>query len=62
MSETKTIQWEKGEDGIVILTIDDPNQGANTMNRDYIESMGQIVDCLEAEKESVTGVIITSGK
>ena len=62
MSETKTIQWEKGEDGIVILTIDDPNQGANTMNRDYIESMGQIVDRLEAEKESVTGVIITSGK
>ncbi|MBX7190194.1 MAG: enoyl-CoA hydratase/isomerase family protein, partial [Solirubrobacterales bacterium] len=62
MSETKTIQWEKGDDGIVILTIDDPSQGANTMNRDYIESMGQIVDRLDAEKESVTGVIITSGK
>ncbi|MCB0859506.1 MAG: enoyl-CoA hydratase/isomerase family protein [Solirubrobacterales bacterium] len=62
MSETKTIQWEKGDDGIVILTIDDPSQGANTMNRDYIESMGQIVDRLEAEKESVKGVIITSGK
>ena len=50
MSETKTIQWEKGDDGIVILTIDDPSQGANTMNRDYIESMGQIVDRLDAEK------------
>ncbi|MCB0867329.1 MAG: enoyl-CoA hydratase/isomerase family protein [Solirubrobacterales bacterium] len=62
MSETRTIQWEKGDDGIVILTIDDPGQGANTMNRDYIESMGQIVDRLEAEKDEISGVIITSGK
>ncbi len=62
MSESKTIQWDQGDDGIVVLTIDDPSQGANTMNADYIESMGVIIDRLEAEKESIEGVIITSGK
>jgi 3-hydroxyacyl-CoA dehydrogenase/enoyl-CoA hydratase/3-hydroxybutyryl-CoA epimerase len=62
MSESTTIKWDKGDDNIVILTIDDPNQGANTMNRAYIESMGATVDRLEAEKDEIAGVIITSGK
>jgi 3-hydroxyacyl-CoA dehydrogenase/enoyl-CoA hydratase/3-hydroxybutyryl-CoA epimerase len=56
------IQWDKGEDGIVVLTIDDPSQGANTMNAAYIASMGETVDRLEAEKDDITGVVITSGK
>ncbi len=29
------ISWEKDADGIVVLTLDDPNQGANTMNELY---------------------------
>ncbi|RZQ60775.1 3-hydroxyacyl-CoA dehydrogenase NAD-binding domain-containing protein [Amycolatopsis suaedae] len=62
MTETKTIRWEQDSDGIVLLTLDDPKQSANTMNRDYSESMGQIVDRLEAEKDSITGVVITSAK
>ena len=56
------IQWERGEDGIVVLTIDDPSQGANTMNAAYIASMGETVDRLEAEKDDIAGVVITSGK
>ena len=62
MSESTTIQWDKGQDGIVVLTIDDPSQGANTMNAAYIASMAATVDRLEAEKDDITGVIITSGK
>ena len=62
MSESTTIQYERGDDGIVILTIDDPNQGANTMNRAYAESMAATVERLEAEKDDIKGVIITSGK
>src|SRR3978361_1874257 len=62
MSESTTIQWDKGEDGVVVLTIDDPNQGANTMNAAYIASMAATVDRLEAEKDDITGVVITSGK
>jgi 3-hydroxyacyl-CoA dehydrogenase/enoyl-CoA hydratase/3-hydroxybutyryl-CoA epimerase len=62
MAESTTIRWEQGEDGVVVLTLDDPNQGANTMNRAYIESMGATVDRLEAEKGSIKGVVLTSGK
>ncbi|HET6507282.1 MAG TPA: 3-hydroxyacyl-CoA dehydrogenase NAD-binding domain-containing protein [Baekduia sp.] len=61
-SESTTIKWDKGEDGIVVLTLDDPNQSANTMNRAYIESMGATVDRLEAEKDSIKGIVLTSAK
>ncbi|MGB3301300.1 3-hydroxyacyl-CoA dehydrogenase NAD-binding domain-containing protein [Gordonia sp. (in: high G+C Gram-positive bacteria)] len=56
------ISWEKDADGVVILTMDDPNQGANTMNNLYRDSMAETVDRLEAEKDDITGVILTSAK
>ena len=59
---SNTIRWEQGEDGIVILTLDDPNQSANTMNGDYIVSMQAVVERLAAEKESISGVVLTSAK
>ena len=62
MSATSTITWSQDPDGIVLLTLDDPSQSANTMNSQYVESMGMILDRLEAERESVTGVVITSAK
>ncbi|HVV13854.1 3-hydroxyacyl-CoA dehydrogenase NAD-binding domain-containing protein [Amycolatopsis sp.] len=62
MTMTQTIKWDKDSDGIVVLTLDDPNQSANTMNADFRESLGQIVDRLESEKDSITGVVITSAK
>ncbi|WP_210494429.1 3-hydroxyacyl-CoA dehydrogenase NAD-binding domain-containing protein [Patulibacter sp. SYSU D01012] len=62
MSESTTIRWEQDADGIVTLILDDPNQSANTMNAAYTASMTATVDRLEAEKESITGVILTSAK
>ncbi|HEV7494635.1 3-hydroxyacyl-CoA dehydrogenase NAD-binding domain-containing protein [Baekduia sp.] len=62
MAESTTIKYDKGDDGIVILTLDDPNQSANTMNRAYIASMGATVDRLEAEKDDIKGVVLTSAK
>ncbi|MGH3438453.1 MAG: enoyl-CoA hydratase/isomerase family protein, partial [Sciscionella sp.] len=62
MTEQNMIRWESGSDGIVVLTMDDPNQSANTMNRTYLESMTATVDRLESEKDSITGVVITSAK
>jgi len=62
MSESKTIRWEQDSDGIVTLTLDDPKQSANTMNADFRDSLGVVVDRLEAEKDSITGVVITSAK
>ena len=61
-STTNTIRWDKDADGVVVLTLDDPNQSANTMNGDYVASMRGVVDRLVAEKEQITGVVITSAK
>ncbi len=62
MPESNTIRWEQDEDGIVLLTLDDPAQSANTMNAAYRESMAASVDRLEAEREQIAGVVITSAK
>src|SRR3954470_22295378 len=56
------VRYEKGDDGVLVLTLDDPNQSANTMNAAYVESMGATVDRLEAEKDEIAGVVITSAK
>jgi 3-hydroxyacyl-CoA dehydrogenase/enoyl-CoA hydratase/3-hydroxybutyryl-CoA epimerase len=57
-----TIRWEQDDDGVVILTLDDPEQSANTMNAAYGASIRKTVDRLEAEKDDITGVVITSAK
>jgi 3-hydroxyacyl-CoA dehydrogenase/enoyl-CoA hydratase/3-hydroxybutyryl-CoA epimerase len=57
-----TIQWDKDADGIVTLTLDDPTGSANVMNEHYAESMHRAVERLVAEKDSITGVVITSAK
>jgi 3-hydroxyacyl-CoA dehydrogenase/enoyl-CoA hydratase/3-hydroxybutyryl-CoA epimerase len=62
MAESTTIKWEQDADGIVVLTLDDPNQSANTMNAAYAESMAATIERLEAEKDSIVGVVITSAK
>jgi 3-hydroxyacyl-CoA dehydrogenase/enoyl-CoA hydratase/3-hydroxybutyryl-CoA epimerase len=56
------IRWEQDADGIVTLTMDDPNQSANTMNDTYSESMHATVERLYAEQDAITGVIVTSAK
>jgi 3-hydroxyacyl-CoA dehydrogenase/enoyl-CoA hydratase/3-hydroxybutyryl-CoA epimerase len=62
MSESTTIRWDLDADGIVVLTLDDPDQSANTMNAAYLRSMAATVDRLEAELDGITGVVITSAK
>jgi 3-hydroxyacyl-CoA dehydrogenase / enoyl-CoA hydratase / 3-hydroxybutyryl-CoA epimerase len=56
------IRWDRTDDGIVILTLDDPEQNTNTMNSRYVEAMASTVDRLEAERDSITGVVVTSAK
>jgi 3-hydroxyacyl-CoA dehydrogenase/enoyl-CoA hydratase/3-hydroxybutyryl-CoA epimerase len=62
MSEIETIRWEKDDDGVVTLTLDDPGQRANTMNAGYVASMGRAVDRLGAGLDSLKGVILASAK
>ena len=56
------ISWTQDADGIVTLTMDDPNQRANTMNERFQRAFASTVARLVAERESITGVIVTSGK
>ncbi|MDT3399480.1 3-hydroxyacyl-CoA dehydrogenase NAD-binding domain-containing protein [Streptomyces sp. B1866] len=62
MSETGTIRWEQDDTGVVTLVLDDPAQSANTMNDAFRVSLAAVVDRLEAERDAVRGVIITSAK
>ncbi|MFF5232698.1 3-hydroxyacyl-CoA dehydrogenase NAD-binding domain-containing protein [Dactylosporangium sp. NPDC000521] len=57
-----TIRWERGEDGIVLLTLDHPGRSANVMNDEFGESLVATVDRLERERDDITGVILTSAK
>lgn len=62
MSESTTIRWEQDETGIVTLVLDDPNQSANTMNQAFKASIAAIADRVEAEQETIRGIIFTSAK
>ena len=62
MPETNMITWDQGSDGVVVLTMDDPDHSVNTMNKSYVDSMGATLERLEAERESITGVVLTSAK
>ncbi len=62
--QTTAVRYDKDEDGIVVLTLDDPTSSANTMNALYQESMGAAIDRLEADVAGgdVAGVVVTSAK
>ncbi|WP_211266201.1 3-hydroxyacyl-CoA dehydrogenase NAD-binding domain-containing protein [Streptomyces catenulae] len=57
-----TIRWEQDETGVVTLVLDDPGQSANTMNDAFKTSLTAVADRLEAEADTVRGIIVTSAK
>ncbi|MBA5220322.1 3-hydroxyacyl-CoA dehydrogenase NAD-binding domain-containing protein [Streptomyces jietaisiensis] len=61
-TEATTIRWEQDDTGIVTLVLDDPTQSANTMNAAFRASLAAIADRLEAEKDGIRGVVLTSAK
>lgn len=56
------ISWGHDADGIVTLTIDDPAQQTNTMSDAMATALRESVARIEREKDTVTGVILASGK
>jgi 3-hydroxyacyl-CoA dehydrogenase/enoyl-CoA hydratase/3-hydroxybutyryl-CoA epimerase len=62
MTSPDVIRWEQDGDGVVVLTLDDPARSANTMNESYARSMDAVLTRLEAERDAVSGVILTSAK
>jgi 3-hydroxyacyl-CoA dehydrogenase/enoyl-CoA hydratase/3-hydroxybutyryl-CoA epimerase len=57
-----TIRWERDADGVIVLTLDDPEQSANTMRRAFVDSLEVVVERLEAEREDAAGVVVVSAK
>lgn len=56
------ITFDKDATGVVTLTIDMPGQATNTMNGVFRQALAGAVERLEAEREGIAGVILTSGK
>ncbi|MFL5147413.1 MAG: enoyl-CoA hydratase/isomerase family protein, partial [Microvirga sp.] len=56
------VRWERGDDGIAVVVLDDPARSANTMNDAYLEAMDRVVDELAAARGELRGVIVTSAK
>lgn len=58
---TGTFNYEKDSDNIVTVTMD-MSGPVNAMNDEYVALMGETIDRLEAERESIVGVVLTSAK
>lgn len=61
-SQSTTIRWEQDDTGVVTLVLDDPERSANTLTDAFRESLTTVIDRLEAERETVRGVLVTSAK
>jgi 3-hydroxyacyl-CoA dehydrogenase/enoyl-CoA hydratase/3-hydroxybutyryl-CoA epimerase len=62
MSDIRGMHWEQDDEGIVTLTMDDPDQPVNTLNETWSSAYEAAIDRLEAERDTVTGVVLTSAK
>jgi 3-hydroxyacyl-CoA dehydrogenase / enoyl-CoA hydratase / 3-hydroxybutyryl-CoA epimerase len=61
------IRWDTRDDGIVVLTLDDPDRSVNAMNQEYVAAMAGAIDRLaaarsESGRAGLAGVIVTSAK
>lgn len=56
------IAYQKDSDSIVTLLIDAPNEPVNTLNAAFQDDLGKVIDRLEAERDDLRGVIVTSAK
>jgi 3-hydroxyacyl-CoA dehydrogenase / enoyl-CoA hydratase / 3-hydroxybutyryl-CoA epimerase len=59
---TETIRYDRDDDGIVTLTLDDPAQGVNTMRAQFVDDLVATAERLTAEKGDIAGVIVASAK
>ena len=56
------IKYDLGSDQILTLTIDMPNQSANTMNGEFRSGLSETVNRVKEDLENIRGIIITSAK
>ncbi|SNQ47666.1 3-hydroxyacyl-CoA dehydrogenase / enoyl-CoA hydratase / 3-hydroxybutyryl-CoA epimerase [Frankia canadensis] len=56
------IRWDRDADGVVLLTMDDPEQSANTMNERFLDALDTTINRLREAADSITGVVLVSAK
>ena len=61
-SSTPPVRYDRDVDGIVTLTLDDPQAPVNTMTPGFVTALRAAVDRLEAERSELVGVILASAK
>ena len=59
---TDPIRWDRRDDGIVVITFDDPTQQVNTISARFQDAFHAVVDRLVAERDEITGVVLASAK
>jgi len=57
-----TIRYELGADGIATITHDAPGAPVNTMTVQWQADLAAVVERVEADKERIKGVLVTSAK
>src|SRR3984885_2250903 len=62
MTDAEIIRWQTEPDGVVVLTMDDPAQSANTLSERFVTALGDTVARLKQEREHIAGVVLTSAK
>ena len=56
------IRYELDENNIAILTMDAPDQSANTMNADFRKALGEVITRLDSDRPRIKGTIMASAK
>ena len=54
--------WSVDDQGIATVILDMPGRSANVLNHEFGEALGAILNQIQAEKESLNGVVLTSAK
>ncbi|QPF72471.1 3-hydroxyacyl-CoA dehydrogenase [Roseateles sp. DAIF2] len=62
MSNSNALHIEKGEDGVVVATMDLPGHSMNILNEALAAPLRGLADLLEDQDAGVTGLILRSGK
>lgn len=62
VENTSAFTWYKDDESIAWLTIDVPNEKMNTLKAAFAEQVTQVLDDIEAQKASIKGLVIQSGK
>lgn len=62
ISKERGFQYQLGDDGIAVVTMDMIDQSVNTMNDDYLLCMDATLASLKADRGKLKGVILASAK